>query len=505
MSLATRFSKNLSFVVWARIVSVAASLTFLGISARVYGVAEFGQLVFVLATTSFLELTFCGSADSILVREQVRTPGDREGNLRACAVLHAGFALIVIAVSFSIAVYFRHDWNVSRGLVLAGIASAFQILFCIPVAHFRSEQNMLFESLLITIERFLFLSGFLAVVVTKAPMVLVFACLMISTAAKTMMAYAWLFRCVPMRVVWPARAKLGYFWRESLPLMGVTLLLSMHWRLDLFLMKAFSSAEQLGVYAASFRTMEMLRIVPTDVITSAFPIFCAAAIRHDNNDQLSRAYRGLLELALCGSMLVAIVGVLFAPAATRLLFGGAFANAVLPLRILIVSFPFIFWNQINSITLTSTNRQRWMLMSLVGALGCQLLVDVVLIPRRGAAGAGSGFALGETALLVGTLFAAAPLAINLRHSMGTFLRVVGAALCLCLLIALLHRNFPILTSVLVLPAYAVLLVLFNVVTRDDISIVKISLGRFVRSRAQVGPLVIRPTSAVLQHDVSGKS
>ena len=506
MSLATQFSKNLSFIVWARGISVAVNLTFLGISARAYGVVEFGQLIFVLATTSFMELIFCGSADSILVREQVRNFNDREENLRACALLHGIFSLVVILASFSIAWYFRRDWNVSRGLMFAGIASACQILFSIPVAHFRSEQNMFFEAVLITGERLLFLSGLLIVVATKAPMVSVFACLMISMATKMTIGYAWLFRRVAVRVVTPAAGRLSYFWVESLPLMGISLILSLHWRVDLFLMKVLSSAEQLGVYAASFRAMEMLRIVPVDVITSAFPIFCAAAASQAGNNQLARAYSGLVRLALCSAVLVTVVSFWLAPTATRLLFGGGFANAVAPLRILILSFPLIFWNQIDSITLTATGRQRWMLFSLMGALACQLLVDLILIPRRGAAGAGFGFALGEAALLAGTLAAVVPLAIDITQFLRMFAKLIVSALALWFLIGWFHGSSLVIAGVFLLPAYLLLLVLLNVVTRAEIAWAKASLGRLVRSGMQPGQRAnLQAPMVAAVPDVSSKS
>lgn len=486
--------------------SVGVNLTFLGISARTYGVAEFGKLIFVLATTSFLELIFSGSADSILIREQVRNPNDREENLRACASLHSVFSLMVVLASIGIALYFRRDSNVSWGLVLAGIGSACQILFCIPLAHFRSEQNMFFESVLITGERLLFLCGLLTVVALKAQMVFVFACLMTSMATKTTIAYAWLFRRIAVRASTPAAAKLRYFWIESLPLMGVTLMLSLHWRLDLFLMKALSTAEQLGIYAASFRAMEVLRIVPVDVITSAFPIFCAAAASQAGTNQLGRAYSGLVRLALCTALLVTAVGFLFAPIATRFLFGGAFASAVVPLRVLIVSFPLIFWNQINSITLTATDRQRWMLFSLVGALACQLLVDLVLIPRRGAAGAGLGFVLGEVALLLGTLFAITPLAIDIKRCLGVFGKLVAAALVLWLLVGQLYRSSVWLAVVVVLPAYLLLLLLLNVMTRAEISMFTATLGTFVRSRTGAGrAAAIQPRVIAVLPDVSGEN
>ena len=491
---------------WARVVSVAVNLTFLGICARAYGVVEFGQLIFVLATTSFMELIFCGSADSILVREQVRNPHDREENLRACGFLQGIFSLIVVLASFSIAFYFRREWNVSRGLVFAGIASACQILFSIPVAHFRSEQNMFFEAVLITGERLLFLCELLVVVAMKAPMVFIFAGLMISMGAKTIVGYAWLYRRVPVRLKQPASSGLRYFWRESLPLMGITLTLSLHWRVDLFLMKVLSSAEQLGVYAASFRAIEMLRIVPVDVITSAFPIFCAAAVGQAGSNQLGRAYGVLVKLALCSALLVTAVGLLLAPAATRLLFGGAFANAVVPLRILILSFPLIFWNQIDSMTLTATNRQRWMLFSLVGALAGQLLFDLILIPRRGAAGAGFGFALGEAALLAGTLLAVAPLAIDVKQCLRIFGKLGVAALVLWLLVVRLHDSSLLIAGVFLLPAYLLLLVLLNVVTRAEISAIKASIGKFVRSCAQTGQAATLPTQVVAAlPDASSKS
>lgn len=484
MSLARRFSKNLSFILWTRVLSAAVNLTFLGVAARHFGVVNFGKLVFILAATSFMELAFCGSADSILVREQTRNPGDWRQNFWACIFLHGAFALTAALVTGSLAVYWRGDWTLSRGLLLAGMASAFQILFVVPVAFFRAEQKMWFEATLITAERIFFLAGFLAIVIRREPMVAILGLGMLSMAMKALAAYLWFFRRWHLGSFCPQLHKFGYLLRESIPMMGVALLLSVHCRVDLFLTKALSSAEQLGIYAASFRAFEMLRVLPVDVITAAFPIFCSlAGGKNQQAGHFQTTYATFVRLGLILAVLATGFGLLYAAHGTRLLFGASFTGTVLPARILLLAFPLMFWSQINNITLTAKGRQHSTFYVLLVVVACQTAVDIVCVPHAGAVAAGAGFLAGEAVMLTGTLAALCPLVLVLKQSLRTAGKLVAVLTAACF-VGLRLR--PLSASGWVpgasyLVAFGCLVLLFRVLTEQDVFSLKHGAHRVWRS------------------------
>ena len=481
MNVLVRFSKNLSFVLWARGFSAAASLVFLGTAARSFGVAIFGKLVFVLASTSFMELAFCGSADSILVREQTKRPDDFESHFSACFFLHACFALIVLLVSATLAALWRGDWLLSRSVIFAGLASACQIMFVIPVAFFRSVHKMYFEATLITIERVLFLLGFLSVIYAHHSAVLIFACLATTMGLKAVVAYAWFLRRWPIRRLQLRLPDLAYFWKESLPMMGVAVLFSVHCRIDLFLMKALSTADQLGIYAASFRAMEMLRTVPVDVITAAFPIFCSVAANQvGEGSQFRRVYGTFVRLGLLAATLGTSLAILFANQGTHLLFGAKFGGSVLPLRVLLIAFPMMLWNQIDNITLTATNRQKFMFYSLLAAVTCQGLFDVLAISRWGAVGAGAGFVSGEAVLLIGTLATLVPLSLGLKPTLGSAAKL-AAIVGILFWLNTVVKTSSWMTGTIFAGGFLVLLVLFRVATTDDVYAISTLTGRALRS------------------------
>ncbi len=487
MSFARHFSRNLSFVLWTRVLSALVNLTFLAFAARAFGVVNFGKLVFVLATTSFMELAFCGSADSILVREQTRNPEHWKDHFWACAFLHGCFALIVVATSASLAVYWRADWNLSRGLMLAGAASAFQVMFAVPVAFFRSEQKMYFEAALITAERILFLLGFVSILSVRGGIVRILGCLALTMGMKAVAGYLWFLRRWPIPGFRLRLVKVGYFWKESIPMMGVALLLSAHCRVDLFLTKALSSAEQLGIYAASFRAIEMARVLPVDVITAAFPIFCSVAARKTDDDQLGRMYNTFVRLGLMVALLVTGIGILYADKGIRLLFGGNFTGTVLPIRILLMAFPLMFWNQIDNITLTATQRQKYMFYALIVAVACQSAFDGIFISRLGAIGAGAGFVVGEAILLFGTLLAMAPLALGLKQAVCTALKLAVVVLIVSALGSWVRPWSALLAGAIFTAVFIMLLLPFRVLGKEDVLALRQAKNQAWRSIRKFAP------------------
>jgi O-antigen/teichoic acid export membrane protein len=145
-----------------------------------------------------------------------------------------------------------------------------------------------------------------------------------------------------------------------------------------------------------------------------------------------------------------------------------------------VAFPLIFWNQIDNITLTATHRQRWMFYSLLGALAFQAVIDLALIPGRGAAGAGIGFALGEAALSAATLLAVSRLGINVQQALTTVAKLVPAAALVWLLARHLQQSSLLVACVLQVPAYALALLLFRVVTPHELHWIRDSISQGAR-------------------------
>jgi O-antigen/teichoic acid export membrane protein len=119
-------------------------------------------------------------------------------------------------------------------------------------------------------------------------------------------------------------------WSMSSRVMGADLVNYVSDQSDKFFIARFLGPTSLGLYSLAFRVLQLTLAVLTQVGRVVLPMF---ARLQDDRERLGRAFLNVLEivaLILCPAMTLTI---LLAPVAVPLIFGGAWADAVVPLQL----------------------------------------------------------------------------------------------------------------------------------------------------------------------------
>ena len=171
-------------------------------------------------------------------------------------------------------------------------------------------------------------------------------------------------------------------------------------RLDQILVAYLASQATLGVYAVAVNASEMLFYLPAAAATAILPLV-ARAHPESRRDQVVGAFRSVGLLTLVAVGLGSVLGSLLLP----LVFGAPFEASVAPFLLLLPgTFGFLALSVFSSALLASGASGRSSFGPVV-SLGVTCVLDVVLIPRHGAAGAAvaasAGYVLGgATSLLL---------------------------------------------------------------------------------------------------------
>lgn len=180
------------------------------------------------------------------------------------------------------------------------------------------------------------------------------------------------------------KEKLFPFFRASAPIALSSLLASVYLRIDQVMLHSLSSDKVLGLYVAAVKVSELFEMVPAALLSSLFPVLAGSNQDQERfNNFIDRIFRYMMILS--GGLAVFIsVG---APLIVNLLYGAEFAYTAHLLRILIWSEFAIFFAAVMVNVLLAGNLQKYLLYP--GAFGAALNVSInlVLIPRYGAAGA----------------------------------------------------------------------------------------------------------------------
>lgn len=198
----------------------------------------------------------------------------------------------------------------------------------------------------------------------------------------------------------PAPRLLGETLRFGLRAWAGSLALFLNFRTDQILLGMIGSAAALGIYAVAVNASEVLLYLPAAIGTALVPAIAGSdpALRVERT---LRVFRSLLLVTLAGVALAALAG----PALVPLVFGEAYEGSVGPLLWLLPgALGFAASGVFSSALLASGSPGRSSFGPLV-ALAVGLVLDVILIPGYGAAGAAAAasaaFLAGGLAALLG--------------------------------------------------------------------------------------------------------
>ena len=191
-------------------------------------------------------------------------------------------------------------------------------------------------------------------------------------------------------------AELKTLLRETLPLAAAAIISTLYFRVVLILMAIVASGYQTGLFATSYRIVEVLNGLPALLIGATFPVLSRAA--RDDDARLGYALQRVFEVSLIGGGLLALGTIVGAETAVAVL-GGAEAApadnvleiqafALLPLTLTVT------WTH----ALLSLRRHRDLLVANAIGLSVVLTLTMVLVPILDARGAAMAVAIGEISL-----------------------------------------------------------------------------------------------------------
>jgi O-antigen/teichoic acid export membrane protein len=221
--------------------------------------------------------------------------------------------------------------------------------------------------------------------------------------------------------------------REALPIGLTQMFGQVIFNADVILLGFLGYLSQVGYYAAAYRIVTLLQVIPTAYFTAIFP----ALARSHPSRQRSAGYlpQRTAYYALASSMPVALLLLDRSDWIVERLFGQSFQPSTAPLRWLVWSLPAVTFRAVfRNLLLTSHQEVTNLLLSLVTAL-LNIALNLALIPRHGIVGAAVATLVSEMALLVAAAWrvriSLGPLGI-LRSAAGPLL--ASAAMAALLLV-----------------------------------------------------------------------
>lgn len=459
--------RNTYFIASSQAVNLVLAL-FLNIMAgRYLGDEGFGKYAFAAVLYYFVFLFDDFGIVTYVTRAIARNRQDAARYVTNSAVLK----LLLILVSggflglYLIVFSFPYDKTVL--IILFGVYGILYSFNQLCSGVFRGFEQMHYEMYVVVLEKILITGAGIFVLATGRGLIAfgaVFAC-----AGGVSLIVNLLLVRYKFRIQW---SKLSFTFMGSMfkaaVIMGLFLLLAQaHARIDVLLLSAVKGDAVAGWYAAPYKVLLFLEVIPTVLFTSTFPRLSRSFL--SDRGYVERIYTiGFKYLFLIA--LPVVVGAQFLAPGIMALFGSDFVHSVPVLRIVIIAAGFNFFNIFTGGLLIASDRQKDVLKIQAAGLVLNLVINALLIPRYAHIGSSIATLASYGSVLAVTLVVTKKQVCWLARK-DFFIK--GAAATACMTVFLMFARFSLVPQlVLAMAVYSAAIIAFKGIRLHEVLYIK---------------------------------
>jgi O-antigen/teichoic acid export membrane protein len=355
-------------------------------AARVLGAAGYGAFAYAISLAGLLTIFADFGIGPVLTREAARAKerATREKILGTAFVIKIALLVLGVVVVLFAAPLFTTIHEAKTLLPVVAFVLLFDALREFGVSLIRALERMeleaglyLFTNIAIVVLGFLFLKA------SPTPLSLTWAYALatgLGTVATAYILRAYIKNLVSnfyFKLIKPILASAWPFAFTSV--LGAVMIST-----DILIIGFFRSAEEVGLYSAADRIIQLLYLLPVILATSTFPAL--ARLAREESTKARALLEKFMGVAFLLSLPVALGGVVTARALILLLFGTEYVGAVLPFQILLVTLIFRFPAALLSNAVFAHDKEKVLITFAALAGISNLVLDLILIPRFGIIG-----------------------------------------------------------------------------------------------------------------------
>jgi len=460
-------AKNTSYFTIALIIQKIISFSYFIIIARALGPDDLGKYYFAISFTTifaiFIDLGFA----NVLTREVAKKPEDAQKLLGS--VISMKIPLTAVAVGLIVVLINILDYpQITRELVYLStfcvVLDSFSLTFYSAIRGFH---NLKYESMGSVVFQLIVLVSGLVILNAGGGLRLLFLSLIAASLFYVIYAFILLKK-------FGISARPHFDWAHAMGLFKITFSFTLfaifqktYTYLDTVLISYFAGDTAVGLYQVAFKMLFALQFLPMAFTATLYPALSCYWV--NNKNQLSITFERALNYLVIISLPIS-VGIIATADKIILLFKSGYEGAILPLQITIATLFFLFINFPIGSLLNACDRQRRNTVNMAIVLVISVIMNVLLIPRFEALGAGITV-LSTHALMTVLGLAAAGKIVVIKYSKLAILlaKTLFSSFFMAACAFYLKQELTIFIVVPVSGAfYFLLMYMLNAFTKDDI-------------------------------------
>ncbi len=475
MSVIKTIAKNTLVLLAGQVITVVLTYFYTIYTARYLGAEGFGILSFAIAFTGISCLLADLGLSVLTTREVSRNnllAGKYVGNVLAIKTILTIITIVFTATVINIFGFPARTIMVVYLITFSTIFTSFTNTFN---SIFQAFQKMEYISAGRILYSVLMFSGILITIYENLDIVSI--SLVYFFVSLFALGYS-IYVCISKFVI--PKIELDFqFWKnllkESIPFWMTSVFVIIYFRMDMIMLSMMKGDEVVGWYAASYRLLDGLAVIPAVFMSVMFPVFSKCYV--DSNNSLELAFKKSLKFLIIIAIPIGIGTTILADDIIMLFYGNEYAPSAIALKILIWASVLSFINWTPATLLNSANKQRTlMIFTSIGAI-LNMVLNYLLIPSMSYKGAGIATVITE--FVVGLLMLSHIQKTQnlLALLLDVILRSLASAIAMGLFL-LVFKNYTLLLLIpLASILYFISLFMVRGVGKDDLNILKSSMEK----------------------------
>lgn len=379
MSLAKKVALNTLVQVSGKIVATVLGLFSLAIITRYLGRSGFGEYTTIITYLTFFAVI--ADLGLTLVTVQMISGQEKDENkiLNNLFGLRLVSALLILSLAPIVMVFFPYSQGIKSGIVIALASFLFPALNQVIIGLFQKKLSMDRDAIAEIAGRLVLILGLLTAIESGAGLPGILLANVASAATSFIFHYllARPFAIIKPEFDWTLWKKVI---TKSWPL-AITIVLNLiYLRADTLLLSIFRSTDEVGLYGASYRIIDVLTTIPFMFAGLVLPIMTTAWLEN-NLEYFKKVLQKSLNLMLALAIPLLIGAQFTAKPILVFVAGEEFAAAGSILRVLIFAVAAIFIGTMFSHAVIALDRQRDMIRFYIFTSLSSLIAYLIVIPR----------------------------------------------------------------------------------------------------------------------------
>lgn len=375
-----------------KIITTVLSLVLIAYLTRYLGVFGFGEY-----TTAFVYISFLGViADfgffNILVREIAAHPQDESKVANNLLTMRAFFALGIYLLGIIIVIFLPYSSTIKTGILILSSANFLLTQNSSIVGIFQAHHKMDRSVLTDVVGRIIILIISLWMIKNHLNLEMIFLANVAGNLINLLLSWLLVNSIVKLKLAFdfPLWKKIFV---EAWPL-GIAAIFGMiYFKIDSIMLSLFKGSQDVGIYGAPYKILEILTLVPGIFMGNVFPVI--ARYFNEDNEKLRPVIQKSFDFLAISAIGILGGGLVLAPNIIRFVAGSDFLSAytvtlfgyhiTAPIIFQILLFAVVasyFANLFGPIII-AINKQKSLIMPAVYASILNVILNVIFIPRFG--------------------------------------------------------------------------------------------------------------------------